>query len=425
MGGKQTPPPLVKLAILSLVVGAMTGLVAAAFRIALEHGDRWRNALIERMHYSTIGGFLLVVVVTTLAASAASWLVQRFCRHASGSGIPHVEAVVNGELPPANFWLLPVKFVGGWLAISAGLALGREGPTVQMGASIGHLVGRLTRRSWEDVRVLMAAGAGAGLAAAFNAPLAGAVFVLEELVRRFETRLAIAALGASGGAILVARLLIGDEPDFVVAPIAGLHLHQGTMVVLRQATMVLLLGVMAGLAGVAYNRSVLLALKIADRLPARTAVVGASIGIVAWFAPGWVGGGDALTQRALNGGEALALVLGVFALRFVLGPASYAVGTPGGLFAPMLVLGAQLGLMCGGSTEFAIVGMAAFFTAVVRAPVTGIVLVSEMTGNTSLLVALTASSFAAMAVATVLRSPPVYDSLKQQTMDASRRGLIR
>jgi CIC family chloride channel protein len=399
----------------------MTGLVAAAFRIALEHGDRWRNDLIERMHQSTIAGFLLVVVVTTLAATVASWMVKRFCSHASGSGIPHVEAVVHGELPPANFWLLPVKFAGGWLAIGAGLALGREGPTVQMGASIGHLFGSLTRRSWADVRVLMAAGAGAGLAAAFNAPLAGAVFVLEELVRSFETRLAIAALGASAGAIFVARLLIGDEPDFVVAPIAGLQLHLGTMEVLHRVTMVLLLGVVAGLAGVAYNRSLLLAMKIADRIPARAAVVGASIGIIAWFAPGWVGGGDALTQRALDGGGASALVLGVFALRFVLGPASYAAGTPGGLFAPMLVLGAQLGLMCGGSTEFAIIGMAAFFTAVVRAPVTGIVLVSEMTGNTSLLVGLAAASFVAMAVATALRSPPVYDSLKQQAVDASRR----
>lgn len=420
MAGEQTRSPVVALAILSLIVGAVTGLVAATFRIALENGGRWRNALIDRMHGSPIAGFLLVVAVTTLAVYGASWLVRRFCPHASGSGIPHVEAVVNGELPPANFWLVPVKFVGGWLAIGAGLALGREGPTVQMGASIAHLVGKLTRRPWEDVRVLMAAGAGAGLASAFNAPLAGAVFVLEELVRRFETRLSIAALGASGGAILAARLVIGDRPDFVVAPIAGLQLHLGTMALFRQTTMVLLIGVVAGLAGVAYNRSVLLALRIADRIPARAVVMGAVIGALAWFAPGWVGGGDALTQRALNGGEALALILGVFALRFVLGPASFAAGAPGGLFAPMLVLGAQLGSACGGSTTFAMVGMAAFFTAVVRAPVTGIVLVSEMTGNTSLLVALTAASFAAMAVATVLRSPPVYDSLKQRTLDASK-----
>jgi H+/Cl- antiporter ClcA len=108
------------------------------------------------------------------------------------------------------------QFVGGLLAIGAGLALGREGPSVQMGASSAHLVGKLFRRSWPDCRVLVAAGAGAGLATAFNAPIAGAVFVLEELVQRFEHRIAIAALGASATAIGIARVLIGDAPDFHV-----------------------------------------------------------------------------------------------------------------------------------------------------------------------------------------------------------------
>ena len=96
------------------------------------------------------------------------------------------------------------------LAIGSGLALGREGPTVQMAATIGHLVGKEFRRSWPDCRVLLAAGAGAGLATAFNAPIAGAIFVLEELVRRFELRVAIAALGASATAISVSRVLLGE-----------------------------------------------------------------------------------------------------------------------------------------------------------------------------------------------------------------------
>src|SRR5206468_9693041 len=147
----------------------------------------------------------------------SGWLVRRYAPHASGSGIPHVEAVLNEEIPQAPFRLVPVKFVGGLLAMGSGLALGREGPSVQMGASIAHLVGRVFRRGWQDCRGLLAVGAGAGLATAFNAPIAGAVFVLEELVKRFETRIAIAALGASATAAAVGRVLLGDAPDFHVA----------------------------------------------------------------------------------------------------------------------------------------------------------------------------------------------------------------
>ena len=107
-----------------------------------------------------------------------------------------MEAVLQAALPPAPFSLMPVKFFAGVIAIGSGLALGREGPSVQMGAGVGYLIGRICRYNWPDCRVLLAAGAGAGLATAFNAPIAGSIFVLEELVRRFEHRIAIAALGA-------------------------------------------------------------------------------------------------------------------------------------------------------------------------------------------------------------------------------------
>src|SRR5215472_13264391 len=129
-------------------------------------------------------GFFLVLILCAAATALAAWLVRRFSPQASGSGIPHVEAVIRGELPQAPFWLIPVKFVGGLLAIGSGLALGREGPSVQMGASLAHFLGKVFRRHWADCRMLLAAGAGAGLATAFNAPIAGAIFVLEELLRR-------------------------------------------------------------------------------------------------------------------------------------------------------------------------------------------------------------------------------------------------
>src|SRR5262249_5892438 len=163
-----------------------------------------------------LAGSLLVVGACATATALAALFVRRYSPHASGSGIPHVEAVVKEEIAPAPFSLVPVKFAGGVLAIGSGLALGREGPSVQMGASLAHLVGVVFRRNWPDCRVLLAAGAGGGLPPGFSAPLAGAVCVVGGVVGGFEPRLAIAALGASATAISVARLFLGDTPEFHV-----------------------------------------------------------------------------------------------------------------------------------------------------------------------------------------------------------------
>jgi CIC family chloride channel protein len=337
--------------------------------------------------------------------------------------------VLHEELPPSPFWLLPVKFFGGLLAIGAGLALGREGPSVQMGATLSHLLGDWFRRTGPDCRILLAAGAGAGLATAFNAPITGAVFVLEELLRRFDIRTTISTFGASTGAIAVARVLLGETPDFQIDPLpypgfATVPVHLG-------------LGVLAGFLGVAYNRTLLFTLAAADGLhrwpvALRAAVIGAAVGLLAWFAPGLVGGGDAITQRTLDSVGTILMLSSVFLLRFGLGAVSYAAQTPGGLFAPMLVLGAQSGLLYGtvchhwfpsiapNPTALAIVSMAAFFTAVVRAPVTGIVLVTEMTGGFTLLLPLLGACFAAMLVPTLLRNPPIYDSLRERTLQSQK-----
>jgi CIC family chloride channel protein len=350
-------------------------------------------------------------------------LVRRYSPYASGSGIPHVEAVLHGELPPAPYRLIPVKFFGGLLAIGSGLALGREGPSVQMGASLSHLVGTICRRSWPDCRVLVAAGAGAGLATAFNAPIAGAVFVLEELVQRFEHRIAIAALAASASAIAVARVLLGDAPDFHVSAIA--HADAGVR------PLYFIFGAFAGLLAIFYNRVLLATMAAADRLsfmpPAlRAGLVGAAVGAVGWFVPELVGGGDTITQSVLAGGAMAAAVPAAFLIRFGLGAVSYAAGTPGGLFAPLLVLGAQFGFLAGAVSRallpdlgvqpegFAVVGMAALFTGIVRAPLTGIVLVTEMTASVTMLLPMLSACCVAMLVPTLLGDPPIYDSLRKR-----------
>jgi chloride channel protein, CIC family len=426
---QQDDGRLLTLAALALVVGAAAGLIGAVFRIVLERADQLRDRLIAWAHGEALLGFVLVVAIGAVAALVATWLVRRFSPHASGSGIPHVEGVLRREVSPAGYTLLPVKFVGGVLAIGSGMALGREGPSVQMGASIAHFVGNMFRRTWPDCRVLIAAGAGAGLATAFNSPIAGAVFVLEELVQRFEHRIAIAALAASTTAIAVARALLGSNPDFAVEPL-------GQVAPLGQP-LFLVLGAIAGLLAVGYNRLLLGSIALAERFgrvpaEARAGVIGAGVAVVAWFAPGLVGGGDSITQQTLAGGVALAFLPVAFLVRALLGSASYAAGTPGGLFAPLLVLGAQLGLLFGAASAalfpglgippqaFAVVGMAAFFTGVVRAPLTGIVLIIEMTAAFAMLLPMVGACFAAMLVPSLLRDVPIYEALRQRTLPEKR-----
>ena len=425
----QSHGSLLVLAALALLVGAAAGAVGALFRLALEHADQWRNDLITWAQQEGLAGFLLVLLTCTTAPLFAAWLVRHVSPYASGSGIPHVEAVLREEIPQAPFHLIWVKFLGGLFAIGSGLALGREGPSVQMGASLASLVGRVFRRKWPDCRVLFTAGAGARLATAFNAPIAGAVFVLEELVRRFEVHIAIAAVGASATAIAVARLFLGDAADFYVDALDYPRAEARPLF--------FMLGAAAGLIAVAYNRTILAAIALAEKVPGlpaewRAAVIGTMVGTLAWFAPGLVGGGDPITQRCLAGAETLSMLPLLFLLRFGLGTLSYAAATPGGLFAPMLVLGAQLGLFFGlicrlafpaldiQPEGYAVVGMAAFFTGVVRAPLTGMVLVTEMTANVTMLLPMLGACFVAMLVPTLLRDVPIYDALREHTTRRER-----
>lgn len=215
--GSIGPPPrsdLLLLGVLAPLAGLGAGVLGALFRLALEQANRAREALIAGADAWGIGGFVPVVALAGGATALAACLVRRVAPSASGSGIPRVMAVLDGDMAPAPLRVIPVKFLAGTLGMGAGLALGREGPTVQMGASLAYQVGRLMRQDGADCRVLMAAGAGAGFAVAFNAPIAGALFVFEGLLKRFEARLVIAALAASAVAIWVGRAILGNTPEF-------------------------------------------------------------------------------------------------------------------------------------------------------------------------------------------------------------------
>lgn len=407
------------------LVGLFAGLVAVAFRAALAAGDGLRNALIGWAHHNALFGWLFPVAFGAVGASLAVYLVRRFAPEASGSGIPHLEAVLHRYRELHWKRVLPVKFFGGALAIGGGLALGREGPTVQMGGAVGDAIASWLKASTRERLILVAAGAGAGLAAAFNAPLAGVMFVLEEVQKDFRQAVFGSVFIAAAVADIVARFASGQLPVFRIPsyPVPDLRVLPAFAA----------LGIAAGLLGVVYNRSLIGTLNLAGKVPPRfalpaAALVGAFVGLIAWFSPGAVGGGHPLAETFLEGHTALAAIPLWFLLRFVLSMASYGTGAPGGIFAPLLVLGTLIGLGVGKITHllfphlvpvpaiFAVVGMAAYFTAIVRAPLTGVVLIIEMTGNYAQMLPLLVACFCAYLIAEGLGELPIYENLLEREL---------
>ncbi len=413
-------PQALHLIAAGLILGALAGLLATAFHFALSAAERLRELVLA---VQLPAGWIFLSLLVAACAYAASYLVRRFAPEAAGSGVQHVEAVVRGEAPPIPWVVLPIKFVGGILAIGSGFALGREGPTVQMGATAGHLLARAFRFNEPNSRALLAAGAGAGLAAAFNAPLAGVLFVFEELIAGFSLRVAVASLAACSAALAIMRSIVGDHPVFVMAPVeVGLF---------QDYLAFLLFGALIGVLGIAYNRAVILSLdgfERVQRVPrdARAAIVGALVGALAWFAPNVIGSGDRQIQHLLDASYPIPQLLLFFVLRFVLGPLSYAPGLPGGLFAPLLVIGAVAGVLLGNGMQWAIpdvaipgsvfaaVGMGTMFVAVVRAPLTGVALAVEMTGATGIFIPLMTACATAVAVPAAMGSRPIYDMLRER-----------
>ncbi|HEY6323399.1 MAG TPA: H(+)/Cl(-) exchange transporter ClcA [Thermoanaerobaculia bacterium] len=410
----------------AFLVGILAGLTASAFRVTLDAADRLRNGILRTSsRMPAPWGLMLAVALCGVGAGAALWLVRRFAPETSGSGIPHLKAVLHRLRGMRWGRVLLVKFASGTLGIGSGLALGREGPTVQMGGALGQMVSLWLRGNARERHILIAAGGGAGLAAAFNAPLAGVMFVLEELRRDFAPGTLTGAFVASVTADVVERLLLGQSPVFRVTsppvpPLGSLPLF-------------LALGLFAGLLGVVFNRALLASLGLFQRiatwplgLPA--ALVGAATAVVGWFAPAALGGGAPLVEATLAGRVELGALAGLLLLRFGMTMLSYGSGTAGGIFSPLLVIGAQAGLLVGlvGQPLFpaiagyhsalAVVGMGALFAAIVRAPLTGIVLILEMTEQYRLMLPLLAACFTAYLVADLLRDRPIYEALLERDL---------
>ncbi|QQR74381.1 MAG: H(+)/Cl(-) exchange transporter ClcA [Holophagales bacterium] len=404
----------------AIAVGVVAGLVASLFRAGIERAEDGRTLLLHRLHAFGLAGLMGTVLLGASGACFAVWLVRRFEPSAAGSGIPQLKAVLHRLRPMSGGRLLVVKFVGGVSAIASGLALGREGPTIQMGGAIGRLVARWLPSSSHERGVLIASGAGAGLAAAFNAPLAGMMFVLEEIQKNFAPGVFSSTFVACVVADAVSRLLFGQSAVFHTSPIAAPPV--------AALPLFLVLGALVGILAVLFNRGLLATLHLVDGVAPKwrlgvAAAVGGALALVAWDAPGLIGGGGAMVERALSGKGLVGALLLTLAVRFVLTLSSYGTGAPGGIFAPLLVLGSQAGLAAGVAAAgllpalvgepraWAVAGMAALFAGTVRAPLTGIVLMLEMTDSYSLMLPLLAASFAAQWVTERLGEAPIYDSL--------------
>lgn len=416
---------LVPLLAVAALAGVLVGLVGGSFHWLLVHGG---TGFLETLAHWKTGGFLgLPGWIAAMVAAAASvalarWLVT-FAPAAAGSGVQHVEAVMREQAEPAPLRVLPIKFVGGLFAMVPGLALGREGPTIHMAAVIGTQLGKLLGFSKSDRSMLYTAVAGCGLSVAFNAPLSGAAFVIEEVAHRTTTRRILTTLAAVVTSMAVYRGYFGNPVEFHVSAFLP-----------AAPTELLLYGIFGGLMGalgVLYNKSILLGLNLFDNTAPqvspilKAAVIGALVGLLAYWQPLWVGGGEAQVNTILAGQIGIGALLVLLMVRWVLGAVSYSLGTPGGIFAPLLLVGAAAGALFAfgvnqvmpatdliSPSGFAMVGMAALFTAVVRAPVTGILLLCEMSGSVSLMIPLLLGSIMAALVASLMRGEPIYDSLR-------------
>jgi CIC family chloride channel protein len=407
----------------ALVVGLVAGLLSSCFRIVLQHCELARIEWIERL--PPFWSLIAAVACGSIGGGLGLWLVRRFCPETAGSGIPHLKSVVMGEAELHWRRVLPVKFLAGIAGIGGGLTLGREGPTVQLGGATGLMVSGWFRvkQGEGERKALVSSGAAAGLAAAFNAPLAGMVFVLEELNGRFTPVVFVASFLAAVMADVVCRVVTGETPIFV--------LHGAPPPSIRGLPVAIIVGALAGLGGVAFNKCLLKSLDLFDRLRrwppfAVGAVAGLVTGVAAWIYPEVSGSGAYLAGRALAGEIAIRWVLVLLAVRFILIMVSYGCGAAGGIFAPLLVMGALGGLAVGAASHavaptwaehpetFAVIGMGALFTSIVRAPLTGIVLMIELTGKYDFMLPLLVSSLVAYGIAEGLRDMPIYEALRDR-----------
>lgn len=433
----------VAILLMAALVGTLAGLLGVAFDKAVDWVQQQRLSGLSYVANSWLLVWPLAFIFSGVLAAFGFYLVKRFAPEAGGSGIPEIEGALE-ELRPVRWWrVIPVKFIGGMGTLGAGMVLGREGPTVQMGANAGRMVLDIFRiRSAEARHSMLATGAAAGLSAAFNAPLAGILFVIEEMRPQFRYNL-ISIKAVFIGVIMssiVFRIFNGDNPLIEVGKLASAPLNT--------LWLYLVLGAVFGAVGVMFNALVFRTQDMFARFHGGKigkfmligALLGGVCGVLGLIQPAAAGGGSALIPIAAAGNYSVGMLLFIFIARVITTLLCFGSGAPGGIFAPMLALGTLLGtsygVACGHlfpeygleAGTFAIAGMGALFAATVRAPLTGIVLVLEMTDNYQLILPMIITCLGATLVAQFMGGKPLYSAIlartlaKQQLEQAEKTG---
>jgi CIC family chloride channel protein len=401
--------------ILTLLIGALVGLMAVAFILLTERvgmrlypvgGAAWHRVLIP------IGGSLLM-----------GYLLYRYFPDARGSGVPQTKAALyarEGRITAATMF---GKFFCTSATLASGIPLGREGPTVQVGAGIASVLGRSLGLRPEKVKALIPVAAAAAIAAAFNTPLAAVLFALEEIVGDLHAPVLGSVVLASATSWGVLRLLLGNDPLFKVP--------QYQLVNPWEFAIYAVLGVAGGLVSVAFTK---LLLGMRERflkfprktLPFQPVIGGVLVGVMGWFVPQVLGVGYEHVGAVLNGGMALKLMVLLLVLKLFAVTTSYASGNAGGIFGPSLFLGAMLGGAIGTVAHnllpnhvatpgaYALVGMGTAFAGIVRAPMTSVVMIFEITRDYAVIVPLMISNLVSFFIASRLQKQPIYESLARQ-----------
>lgn len=404
---------------IAIAEACLIGLTSGLAAVLLEQGVGWLGGW--RQHLAHLFPLYIVLPLFGLGGGLlAGWIVEYFAPAASGSGMSEVKAVLARVPMPLNLRIAIVKLLGSILVLGTGMPLGREGPTVQIGAALAAQLSRWVPTSPDHRRQLLAAGAGAGLAAAFNAPIAGVLFVVEELLQDISGITLGTAILASFIAAVVSRIYGSHSLDLnfhLVAP--------NTSFSAQEIPFYLLLGIIAGLLGVLFNQGILSSLNFYRRwlkigLPWRVGLAGLMTGIVLVMLPEFRDNAR-LREMLLTGDANWHFVAIAFIVQFLLILFTYGSGAPGGLLVPSLVLGAALGYLVGtweqslmglGTvTTYAQVGMAAFFCAVARVPITAVIIVFEMTTDFNLVLPLMIVSVVAYFVSDTVGAGSLYDHL--------------
>lgn len=399
------------------LIGLFSGAIAIIYRILLGYAETFRGTLL-----SSFGYYPLRIGIWLLLLIGIAWIVSIFLKKEpliSGSGIPQVEGEYMGHFF-ANHWkVLFYKIIGGFLCILGGLSLGREGPSVQLGAMGAKVIYTPLKRDEEENKFLLLCGAAAGLSAAFNAPVAGVLFAIEEVHKKVSPPLLFSVMVASVVADFCSKLVFGGGTVFAFSQLAPIPLEQYWLI--------LIFGVVLGILGSGFNWALLFSQKqfgLVKRPFVRLLITFVLAGILGFTMPQVLGGGHSMMELLTDAKLTVSLIAVFLVIKFLFSVTSFGSGAPGGIFFPLLVQGAYVGALFGSLCSvqsqtletFMVLGMAGFFTSIVHAPVTGIILICEMTGDFGNLLPLATVSIVSYFVSNLCKNRPIYDSLLERML---------